>query len=332
MSEILEEEVRAYKCSDGKLAQYGDFVVALLTRDLVALGERGITAAGTITPLQGLITAFRNSPTDANARGVVTDAVEIKDAARDSALTDARTLRTAAQNKLGIGSGKYNRFKFESMDRQPDGDLELELRSMHFVGTNLQSQLESEGITIAFLDGFLAKIEAFRLEIQNARYAEVIRDDMTEDRIKKGNAVYKEIVRVCNIGQDYFSTRSEAKYNDYVIENFLGSDAENIIKTGNVGGNNQVTIPLEGVIMNGFRDLKLTCLATSDEGAVLELAARNAPAAPYDASLTYLIAARGETAENTAGAVGYDDATGTIHIIIYNNTPAQAAFRLEIEQ
>ena len=331
MSEILEIEFRDYNCSDGKLAQFGDYVVAILTRDLAALSARGVTA-GTITAFEGLITAFRESPTDADARGVVTDAVEIKDAARDSALTDARTLRTAAQNVFGEGSGKYNRFKFEKMDKLPDGDLELALLSMHRVGTQLQTQLESEGITIVFLNEFLAKHAAFRTEIKNVKLAEVDRDGMTEDRILKGNAVYKEAARLCNIGKNFFSTVSEAKYNDYVIENFLGSDKPNVIKTGNVGGFNQVNIPLEGVSMNSFRDLKLTCLATSDEGAVLELTARNAPAAPYDASFPYLIAARGETAENTAGAIGHDIASGNVYLILYNNTAFQAAFRLEIEQ
>jgi len=45
------------------------------------------------------------------------------------------------------------------------------------------------------------------------------RDIKTQDRIIKGNAVFKEITRLCNSGKSLFVNTDEAKYNDYVIHN-----------------------------------------------------------------------------------------------------------------
>ena len=47
--------------------------------------------------------------------------------------------------------------------------------------------------------------------------AEGARDIQTQIRIRAGNALYREIVRLCTTGKDIFISTDEALYNDYVL-------------------------------------------------------------------------------------------------------------------
>ncbi len=241
--------IRTYNFSDGALEQLTDFIKASILQDLAELAARGITTA-TTDNLQDLRDAFADTPTDEEARGQVTDAVEIKDAAREAALDEARRLRTAAINKFGTGTGKYNRFGFEGMDELSDNNLPRALRRMHRVGTALQALLASEGIDAAFLTTFSAATQTFDDEIENVRMAEESRDEQTEDRINKGNTLYAEDVRLCAIGKDVFDGVSESKYNNYVIENFVGTDTslanQYDLATFNIPASGSVIIAIGG--------------------------------------------------------------------------------------
>jgi hypothetical protein len=83
------------------------------------------------------------------------------------------------------------------------------------------------GITPVFLAGVLTKRAALDDKIDDMRQAENTRDLATQDRIKAGNALYKEIVKLCNIGKDLYAKTDEAKYNDYVLyNNATGGEGE----------------------------------------------------------------------------------------------------------
>jgi hypothetical protein len=219
---------RDYNFSDGLLEQLADRTRINITRDLAVLAARGVTTT-TISNLETLTETFKDSPDDTDARGSVTVSVEDKDLARDTVLIQARTLRTAAQNKFGLGTGKYNRFGFEGIDKVRDADLTQDLKRTYRVGLNLQSFLASEGIDATFLSNYLLAIKAYDDSFDNVGAAVDERNRITEERCTAGNTLYKEIVRLCNIGKDYFSPISEANYNDYVIDNFVGNSAVNVL-------------------------------------------------------------------------------------------------------
>lgn len=222
MAVFLPVAIRDFKFSDATLEQLADLTALNVTRDIAEFTPRGVTAA-TVTALEALRDAFSDTPTDIEARGLVTDASEAKETARSAALIEARRLRTAAQNVFGENTGKYNRFGFEGMDTLNDNEVPRALRRMHRVGTALQAQLAAEGIDAAFLTAFAASIETLDDALDAVDVAEEERDTLTEDRILAGNALYKEIVRLCNIGKDIYAPLSEALYNDYVIERFVGA-------------------------------------------------------------------------------------------------------------
>jgi len=218
---------RDYDFTDALLQRLAGYTALLITRDLPSLASRGVTAA-TVEHLEELRNAVINLPTDGEARAMVSDAVEDKDAARGAALVEARRLRTAAQNTFGENSGKYNLFRFERMDKLRDDALPRALRAMHRTGVELQPQLAAEGIDAPFLAAFAQAIALVDARLEEVTIAEQQRDKLTDERIDRGNILYKEIVRLCNIGKDVFATISAATYNCYVIENYVGTGSESI--------------------------------------------------------------------------------------------------------
>lgn len=256
MGTTVTEAVRDYKFSDGLLEQLADFTAGNLTRDLAELAARGITTS-TVAALQNLRTDFTNTPTDTELRALVTEAVENKDTAREAALVNARRLRTAAQNVYGLQAAKYRRFGFEDMDKLKENDLPRALRRMHRTGTALLAELASEGIDTVFLIDFAGSISNYDSALDAVDVAEENRDHETEVRIQKGNTLYKEIVRVCNIGKDVFVTTSEATYNDYVIENYTGTGSNSVTREGDLEGNEIKTINTTGLTIAATTNMHL---------------------------------------------------------------------------
>jgi hypothetical protein len=301
MSNNSSEEVRHYNFSDGTLEQFADFVKANITRDLTPLASRGITAA-TATNLQGLRDDFAELPTYTEALGIITTAVEEKNEARETALIDARRLRTAAQNVFGEVSGKYNRFGFTGMDKIEDNDLPRAMRRMQRTGVNLQSAIAAEGIDASFLSRFTDNIKAFDDKLEDVRIAEEARDIAAEDRIKAGNILFKEIVRLCNIGKDVFAPTSEAKYNDYVMVHFTGTDEGDIddyeIETTIVPAGSSLLLP----IGTGGIPPNLNLYLRAVNGSVI-ICTTNLPASPCASGYELL---QDVTFKDAATALGLD--------------------------
>lgn len=331
MATEKKAEEREYKFEDAVLEQLADFIYNNVERDLTELAPRGVTQT-TLDNYEVLIDDFKEYPTDEEFVGRITLAVGVKNAAKDAALTLTRTLRTAVENTYVEQPDMISLFKFEGMNKLDEDQMPRAMRKFHRLGLEFQTALNAEGITPIWLTDYRTAIVLLDDELDNVEKAEEIRDKSAQVRIQKGNKVYREVVRLTNIGKDYFFSRDEAYYNDYVIENFIGGSKPPVTKTGNVGGNNSISVNIEGVTIRSFWDIKLTTLPNSEPGAILQLAFRNAPNAPFDPSLNYLTATVGETARITAGEIGYDEEAGSIYMLLYNNTNAQSAFKITIAQ
>ncbi|MES2620461.1 MAG: hypothetical protein V4615_06380 [Bacteroidota bacterium] len=199
--------------------------------------------------------------------------MEEKDAAREAALVPARALRTAAQNVFGEDTGKYKRFGFKDMNELPDNELPRALRRMKRVGDALQAELAGEGIDAAFFTAFALDITAYDDSIENVRIAEEERDLLAEERGEKGNILYKEVVRVCNIGKDVYAGVSESKYNDYVIERFIGTRSGNtVVYEGNLNSPGTIPINTPGIFFTALMLIKLEMNGTGGRGYFADIA------------------------------------------------------------
>jgi hypothetical protein len=331
MATEKKAEIRDFNFEDSTLEQLADFTYNNVERDLTELAPRGVTQT-TLDNFRVLIDDFKDYPTDEEFVGKITIAVGVKNTAKDEALTLSRTLRTAVENTYVEQPDMISLFKFEGLNKLDEDQLPRAMRKFHRLGVEYQAGLAAEGITVQWLVDYRKAVDLLDDELDNVEKAEEVRDKSAQVRIEKANKVYREVVRLTNIGKDYFFSRDEAYYNDYVIDNFIGGSKPPVTRTGNVAANNQLNVDIAGVTIRSFWEITLTTQPTSQAGAVLQLAFRNAPDAPFDASLNYLTATLGETARISAGEIGYNEANGNVFLLLYNNTTSQAAFKISIAQ
>lgn len=210
--------MRDYLFSDGVLKQKADDVAGSIQRDITQFTTRGVTAT-TVTALQILVTTFDNIQTDEELQGALSVATDAKDALADALQTAVGVVRTMAENKWGTSHALYRSFGFEGMNAMSDEQLyRLGKRVIRVANAQL-TQLASEGLTAAVISNLTTITNNFDTSIDVKEDAVKNRDIKTQDRIEKGNALYKEMVRLCNTGKSIYFTTDEAKYNDYVIYN-----------------------------------------------------------------------------------------------------------------
>jgi hypothetical protein len=208
--------MRDYKFSDGFLKQKADDIKGSVQRDSAEFATRGVNAA-TITAFETSISSFDNTQTDEELEAIVTSSTASKNALASELKTDIRTVRTIAQNKLGVNDGLYRAFGFDDMDDMPDEQLYRLGKRVIREATAQLANLASKGLTPAMITTLTTVNTNFDNAIDAQESAIKNRDIKTQERIEKGNAVYQEIVELCNTGKDLWATTDEAKYNDYVI-------------------------------------------------------------------------------------------------------------------
>jgi hypothetical protein len=192
--------------------------------------------AAQLTSFDALVSAFDNTTTDIELQGAVSVAVQVKDATVSAIHKAVRTIRSMAEQAYE-GKGKYKTFGFEDMTRLSDNDLYRMVKRVVRVATSLQADLTLQGLTANQLSDLTSLDNKLDTDIDTVHDAEEQRDLQTQDRIKKGNMLYKEMAKLASIGQSLFQDTDEAKYNDYVL---IGSRAEGEgtgVSGGATGGN-----------------------------------------------------------------------------------------------
>jgi hypothetical protein len=325
MAALAPVALRQYRFSDGILTQLADHTAQNLTRDLAQLAERGISEA-TVTHLLNLRNTFADLPTGPEAQGLITEAVETKNTARDAALVLMRRLRTAAQNVWGQGMGSYNRFRFEGIDRLSDDVLPRALGTTLRVGTALQAALAAEGIDAAFLASYQLSITNYNNAIEGVDIATEERDRMTEERLTAGNALYKEIVRLCNIGKDVFATISQATYQTYVIEKFAGTGSQSATRKGQLQASETKAVNTEKLSIKPSTRLHLF----GEEGSHVRYYFADSPGAAHQPGTPYVDTGPDDDMVYMASEIGYS--TARTYLTVQNLHPTPATYKVIIAQ
>jgi len=256
-------ERKNYNLTYAALKQKADDIVNSIRRDNAEFATRMVTPE-TVTGFEGKIQDFDDVPTDKELLADISIATEAKDQGRAGMLTKIRTIRTMAGNKYGERDAKYGKYGFENLTTQSDEKLcRMAKRVSRTANANI-AELATEGLTEAFLTELDAIVKKFDDDIDNKVTAEKNRDIITQERIAKGNLVYKELVRLTNTGKDLWAATDEAKYNDYVIYD-TPSGNKPPANTGSLVG--MVTdgdkVPVEGVLLN-LSDTELTAHSDTD--------------------------------------------------------------------
>ncbi len=307
---------RKYKISDGTLIQTSDDIISSATRDAVELAPYGITAVS-MTMIAGLRTAFNDTPTDNELMGDMIDATAARNTKAEEVRNAIHPIATRIKVKFGEESGKYRGLGIELLSQQDAGQLYRTGGAVVRRSTLYLPDLP--GLTLAEINALQTKVGELDTLINTQIDAVKNRDIAVDDRIKKGNELYKAIVDLAEFGKSAWLNVNESKYNDYVI-NEVQKKAAQVVE-GNLAS---------GQIIN---------LSVADVAAITELSAE-----PMGNSLQIYFSTNptdypngfqqpigdGNTGDFVAGAIGFAEGVRE-RLMLYNPGPNLLTYKVVVE-
>lgn len=231
-------ETRKYIFSDGLFKQIADGIVNNLRRDIAQFNSRGISNAR-IDSFEEMIEAFDLAPYDDVLLGNVAIATENKDSKAEELRVALRSIRTIAENTFGKKNTYFRIYRFDLMNNHPDEILHRLARTTINIATeqlNTIPEIATEGLTQSMIDKLQIIDNEFETLIDCQLTAIRKRDISTQNRIEKGNILYKEMRKLCNIGKDIFASNNHSLYKSYLIFNTPTSKAPPANTTGMIHG------------------------------------------------------------------------------------------------
>ena len=220
-----EEKVREYNLTDGDLMQLGDKAVFLINRDAAELLAFGIDAVD-VAFITDMTEEFKNFSSDEVMAGAVMVATEVKNAAGEALMADIRAIMVRAQIAFGASSAKYKSFGSKGMNKMNDNQIYRLGKRVVERATFYLAELATEGLTQAIVDQLNTLTIAFDDAIDAKEKAIIYREIATSGRVELGNVLYGKIAKVFVAGRNYWISRNEAKYNDYIIYKSSGKPSK----------------------------------------------------------------------------------------------------------
>jgi predicted ribosome quality control (RQC) complex YloA/Tae2 family protein len=216
----------AFKMSMSAFVTFFSSRLGFMRRDQEEFTRFGITP-DKIQAVHNRLEAFQNIATDAEFLGSQMIATQAKTEAAEALIVAMGEVLTRASNKFGDNSARFRRFGVGSPGTLSDSRLSIAARRMIRSARYYFDDLQSEGLTLSIIDDLEQKRQAYDLAIEQQEDAISDRDIAAEDRLLEANALYAEMVKLCNTGKQIWATRNEAKYNDYVIYDTVATKAPN---------------------------------------------------------------------------------------------------------
>lgn len=245
-----------FRMAFSALEQLGDTCQNLMIRDATPLLTYGVDAT-TVATIKALTIDLKDCPTDEELKAAIGMAVEKRDKKGDEVKVGVREIMIRAKSGYGENTSAYRAFGTKGMDDLTASDLCRCARRVVRVANLCLTDLASKGLTQAMIDDLEDKNTEFDTLIDAKVDADHARDGATSARVKKGNALYAAITEVYDFGKNYWITRDEAMYNDYVIYNTpdmkapqpgqYGTAFGNLYKTGTTDVPENALIFFDGV-------------------------------------------------------------------------------------
>ncbi|MDT3740216.1 MAG: hypothetical protein RO257_12045 [Candidatus Kapabacteria bacterium] len=207
---------RNYKMTDAQLCMFASNLCNFLTRDILDFSAIGLSAPA-IASFKALGDAFEVFSPDGSIIGDVMITTENKKSLREQVEETIRTMALRVEQKWGTNSGKYRRLDIRTPSILTDDSLLVMSRTVHSKIVEYQPDLVDLGLTPELLDDYEDLNEQFELAKNAQSDAVALRDVKKDERINKGNELYKMVTFYCNYGKIIYSKTNPAKYNDYVI-------------------------------------------------------------------------------------------------------------------
>ena len=117
------------------------------------------------------------------------------------------------------GSAKYRIFHTQHLTLQKDADLCITAKVIIQLANKYFAELTLYGLSAGILDDITTLNNEFQDLIISQQLAECDKKGNNLNRILFGNEIYTEMMRYTAVGMAIWETKSEARYNDYVVYN-----------------------------------------------------------------------------------------------------------------
>jgi hypothetical protein len=207
---------RNYKMSDAELIGLASKISVTLKNCLEDLESYGITSA-TISEFDEMRENFLDFRTDSELKSDMMIANSEKIVLRNQLLEVIRGMAMRVKIKWGANSSNYKRLELRNPTLMKNDVLLVISRSIHSKMTEYLPELGSVGLTQQMLNDFESLNTQFEQSLDAKSDAVVLRDEKTLERIAKGNELYAEIIKYCNIGKTVFAQTDYSRYKHFVI-------------------------------------------------------------------------------------------------------------------
>jgi len=144
-------------------------------------------------------------------------AVENKNKTADEILTMLKRLIIYAKQVYEADSVDLKPYNIENPTKLSDAELSFQADILaRYTKLNI-ADFTDVNLTEAFCDEMIAKNEIFKNQYADIKTKNKERDKATDLRWTKANEVYRQMMRICEIGKFMWEAESEADYNDYII-------------------------------------------------------------------------------------------------------------------
>jgi len=274
---------KEYDLGEGIFKTKCDTTVDLMIRDKVEFLSRGWDDEKRAAFAKHIKDYF-DMQSDAFYEGEKISCTQAKDASRITLERPLRTLLNMAENKFGVNSGMYKQYG-GGISKLNDNQLVHYARNAAKTAVSHLAELASEGLTQQMITDITTFNEEFDKAIDKQIEAIRNRENITFERVVAGNALYRELVKVCNTGKSIWYGINEAKYNDYIIYDTPG---------GKASGEGSGTGILSGMVTDAATNVALASANISLAGTQIaattdsegEFNIDNIPAGIYTLSIT----------------------------------------------
>lgn len=207
---------RQYNFPDADLYLQSMEAIKNAHRDLKQFEQYGY-ALERIKKFKAMCDKFRGLPDDDELVGDQMVATEKKFTATEKLKTAIRSLMTRVAMKYSNRTGRYRKFGTSKLGDMTDAQLLFCGRRVVRVARQQIDFLADVGVTEQVIRRISDASSVFEkaLNIQQDRVAD--RDISVERRIEQGNALYQELIVLCNIGKDIWAESDTAKYEQYTV-------------------------------------------------------------------------------------------------------------------
>ncbi|GAB3826063.1 hypothetical protein [Hymenobacter jeollabukensis] len=205
-----------YNMSQPDLVAAAHEKLLYLRRDLADLASYDVSAAR-LDGLQRLTTDFVALPTEDEGVQATAATTQAKLGARAAALGTMQTI----MGKVGLlhhdRTPQYKAFGTSGLQSASDGDLYLGLVRCVRVGRAGLDTYAVKGLTAGLLDQLENENKVLLKQVGEQHDAESRAATATQQRLTAGNALYDELVQLCEAGKAAFVQTDAVKHADYVL-------------------------------------------------------------------------------------------------------------------